>query len=86
METKTVGSPGRLTLDSEFAGKTIVVRKTRTGLEIVPAVVIPEHEAWLLRNKPARTALGRGLTQAVAGEFAEAPPAIDDAWADESLD
>jgi hypothetical protein len=86
VETKTVDSRGRLALGAEFAGKTVIIRKTDTGLEIMPAVVIPEHEAWLLRNPSARESLERGLAQAAAGQFSEAPPVIDDAWADESLD
>jgi hypothetical protein len=86
METKTVDSRGRLALGAEFAGKTVLLKKTKRGLEIIPAVVIPEHEAWLLKNAAARESLERGLAQAKAGEFAEAPPVIDEAWADTEIE
>ncbi|MDZ4684588.1 MAG: hypothetical protein SH850_05815 [Planctomycetaceae bacterium] len=86
METKTVDSRGRLALGSEFAGKTVLVKKTKQGLTIVPAVVIPEHEAWLYKNPAALEAVERGLAQAKARQFVENPPVIDDAWGDEELD
>jgi hypothetical protein len=82
VETKTVDSRGRLALGAEFAGKTVIVIRTATGLEIVPAVVMAEHEAWLLKNAAARESLERGLAQARTGEFSPNPPSIDDAWAD----
>ena len=34
METKTVDSRGRLALGVEFAGKTVLVKKTETGFEL----------------------------------------------------
>ncbi|HUQ68277.1 MAG TPA: hypothetical protein VM165_02070 [Planctomycetaceae bacterium] len=86
METKTIDSRGRLALGAEFAGKTVLVKKTETGLEIVSAVVIPEYEVWMLRNPEARESLERAIAQAAEREFVEPPPVIDDAWADEDLD
>lgn len=83
METKTIDSRGRLSLGSEMAGKTVLVEKTNTGWTIVPAVVIPEHEAWLWKNRAAKESVDRGLQQAAAGEFAPNPVAVDDSWADE---
>ena len=77
METKTVDSKGRLTLGAEFAGKTVILKKTKIGIQIVPAVVVPEHEAWLMKNHAARESVERGIAQARARRFAKHPPEID---------
>jgi hypothetical protein len=75
--TKTVDSKGRLALGSEFAGKTVILKKTKFGIRIVPAVVVPEHEVWLTKNQAASESIERGLAQARAGEFAPNPPQIN---------
>ncbi len=86
METKVVDSRGRLALGTELAGKTVIVKKTRIGWTIIPAVVVPEHEAWLLKNHVARGMLERGIEQAAKQEFAENPIEIDKSWADDDVD
>lgn len=82
METKTVDHRGRLTLGPEFAGKTVIVRKTKHGISITPAVVVAEHEAWLLKNPEAVASIRRGISQAAEGKFAASPVEIDEHWAD----
>ena len=86
METKTVDSKGRLTLGPEFAGKTVILRRRKHGITITPAVVIPEHEAWLYKNPEAHAAVEHGLADAKRGQFSKNPPQIDPQWAEEDLD
>jgi hypothetical protein len=86
MEVKTVDKKGRVLLGPAFAGKIVIIKTTSKGVTITPAVVVPEHEAWLLKNDAARESLERGLAQATAGQFAETPPTIDENWATLDLD
>jgi predicted transcriptional regulator len=86
MEVKTVDKKGRVLLGPGFAGKIVLVKTTAKGVSITPAVVVPEHEAWLMKNEAAREALNRGLAQAAAGQFAEDPPVIDESWANAEFD
>lgn len=83
METKVVDSRGRVALGAELAGKTVIIKKTSTGWTITPAIVVPEHEAWLWKNAAARESIETGLAQAKAGEFAADPVEIEDSWADD---
>lgn len=78
METKVVDSRGRIALGAALAGKTVIIKKTKTGWTITPAVVIPEHEAWLMKNSTARERLEKGLADAAAGKFANPPTDWDD--------
>ena len=41
---------------------------------------IPEREQWLWNNADAMASVQRGLAQAKAGEFADAPSMDDDDW------
>lgn len=86
METKTVDSKGRLTLGPEFAGKIVILRRGKRGITITPAVVIPEHEAWLYKNPEALAAVERGLADAKQGRFSKNPPRIDPQWAEEDIE
>jgi hypothetical protein len=77
MNTKIADSKGRVSLGSDFAGRTVIVEETAMGITITPAVVIPEREAWLYKNKKAIGMLRKGLAEAAAGNFSDAPPELD---------
>lgn len=73
METKVVDSRGRILLDATAAGRTVIVTKTEIGWIITPAIVIAEHEVWLLKNSTARNMLEQGIAEASAGNFTDSP-------------
>ena len=89
MVTKIVDSKGRLALGSRFVGKTVIVDDSDPQrIVITPAVVIPEHEAWLYQNETALSAVRQGLQQAKQRRFAKSAPDLrqDRAVADKLLD
>jgi len=78
MTTKIVDSKGRITLSSSLAGRTVIVDDSNPKkIVITPAVVIPEHEAWLHKNPRALKAVLKGLKQARQGKFSKNPPDLD---------
>ena len=62
-------SKGRINLGSQHAGERYIITKDADG-EIVlqKAVVIPERELWLHKNKQAKQAVEEGLEQAKRGK------------------
>lgn len=83
MTTKVVDSKGRISLGSQFAGRTVIVDESDPEkIVITPAVVIPEREAWLFKNKKALDSVRRGLDQAAKRQFSKKPPNLE---ADERL-
>jgi hypothetical protein len=83
MTTKTVDSKGRIALGKRFANKPVIIEEiSPTEIRVVMARLIPEQEAWLLENEPARTSVLRGLKQAKARQFSKRAPDLD---ADDSL-
>ncbi len=74
MTTAQVDKKGRLTLGRRFAGKTVIVKEIDdSSVVVTAAVVIPEREAWLYRNKPALESVQRGLNQARKRQFTAGP-------------
>lgn len=71
--TKTVDSRGRLVLGPEYAGRTMIVDIREGQILLTPAVVIPEQEVWLYRNKEALASVQRGLKQAREGKLSANP-------------
>ena len=83
--TKTADSKGRITLGPKFADRTVLVTPvSETEVLVTLAQVIPEHEAWLYKNKKALESVRRGLAQAKARQFSKHPPnlAADAKFAD----
>ncbi len=85
MTTKTLDSKGRITLGPAYANRTVLIDDSdATRIIITPAVVIPEHEAWLYKNEKALHSVVLGIEQARSGQFAaEAPNLGADIPADE---
>ncbi len=83
--TKKADSKGRVTLDARFADRTVLVTPVSdTEVLVTLAQVVPEHEAWLYKNKKALASVRRGLEQAKARQFSKSPPnlAADAKFAD----
>jgi hypothetical protein len=79
MTTKVVDSKGRIVLGSRFVGRTVIIDDSDPEkIIITPAVVIPESEAWLYRNKKALNSVRKGLAEAQERKFAEAAPNLDE--------
>lgn len=79
MTTKVVDSKGRIALGSRFVGRTVIIDDSDPDkIVITPAVVIPESEAWLYRNKRALNSVRKGLAEAKARRFAKNAPALDE--------
>ena len=75
MVTKVADSKGRIALGNQFAGRTFIVRQSESGaIELQPAVVVPEREAWLYKDKAALASVKRGLEQAKQRRFSKNPP------------
>jgi hypothetical protein len=70
---KTIDSKGRLTLGSEYAGRTVQVEKDATALVVRFCRVVPEREAWLWDNEAAMAMVSRGIEQAHRGELSDGP-------------
>jgi len=74
MVAKLVDSKGRIVLDKEYAGSTMLVDRREDGTIVLrPAVTVPAEEAWLWRNKKALAMVQKGLSEARQGRHA-APP------------
>ncbi len=72
MTTKVVDSKGRVALGNRFVGRTVIIDDSDPDkIVITPAVVIPENEAWLYRNKKALNSVRKGLAQAQGRRFAK---------------
>lgn len=72
MTTKIVDSKGRITLSTSLAGRTVIVDDSNPAkIVITPAVVIPEHEAWLYKNPKALKAVREGLEQLKQGKYSK---------------
>ena len=79
MTTRVVDSKGRIALGSHFVGRTVIVDDSNPErIVITPAVVIPEKEAWLYRNKKALNSVRRGLAEAKERKFARATPNLNE--------
>jgi hypothetical protein len=78
MTTKVVDSKGRIALGSRYVGRTVIVDDSDPEKIIIrPAVVIPESEAWLYRNKKALNSVRKGLAEANERRFANDAPNLD---------
>jgi hypothetical protein len=86
--TKLVDSKGRVALGSRFANRMVLIDESEPGrIIIMPAVAIPEHEAWLYKNQDALGLVRQGLADAREGRFAEeAPDVAKDAEDDELVE
>ncbi len=74
IQPKSTDSKGRVTLGKHFANRMVLVRYTSENEAVVKlARVIPEDEAWLHENQEALISVKRGIAEASAGQFAEAP-------------
>ena len=72
--TKLVDSKGRVALGSRFAGRMVLIDDSDPNrIVIVPAVAIPEREAWLYQNPEAIDLVRKGLADAREGRFAGEP-------------
>ena len=78
MTTKLVDSKGRLALGNRYAGRMVLIDDSEPDrLIIIPAVAIPDREAWLYRNDEAINLVREGLAQAREGRFADSPADLD---------
>jgi len=78
LTTKTLDSKGRLVLGGRFANQTVIVDESdKTRIVIIPAKVVPEHEAWLYRNEEALKSVLTGIVQAQEDEYSPNPPDVD---------
>jgi len=60
---------GRISLGVKHAGERYIITKDNEGRFILEkAVVIPERELWLHKNKRAKRAVQEGLEQAKQGK------------------
>lgn len=77
MTTKQLDSKGRLCLGKEFANRVVIVDDSDpTRIVVVPALVVPEHEAWLYKNPQVHAMVRQGIERARLGKFAATPPVV----------
>jgi hypothetical protein len=77
MVVKQVDSKGRIVLDKEYAGATMLVDRRDDGTIVLrPAVTVPADEAWLWKNKKALAAVQEGLRDAAERRYAEPPDLV----------
>lgn len=87
MTTRLADSKGRITLGERFANRTVIIDDVdESEVRITLARVIPEREAWLYANPKARALVLKGLAQAKARRFAQAPDIAADAKLASQLD
>jgi hypothetical protein len=68
MHTVQTDSKGRLTLGRAFASCFFIVEETLKGeFTLKKAVVVPENELWLYKNKKAFDSVLKGLKEAKNG-------------------
>ena len=70
LQTRTVSADGRgrISLGPEMSNKDFAIERTSTGdIVLTPVVQIPEHEAWLYRNRAAMDMVEQGLRESGAG-------------------
>jgi predicted transcriptional regulator len=59
---------GRVALGAEAKEQTYTISRNAIGqILLTPVVMIPAHEAWLMRNQPAQASIQRGVEDAAAG-------------------
>lgn len=79
MATKQLDSKGRLSLGKNLANRIVIVDDSdATRIVVTPAVVIPEHEAWLYSNSAAHEMVKKGIDAARQGQFSTNPPDVGD--------
>lgn len=80
MPARKIDGKGRLALGVEFANKDVIVEKVQEGFLIRPAVLVPEDELWLYKNKTAFESVLKGIAQAKAKEFVPSPRKKNRKW------
>lgn len=58
---------GRLTLGKNYAHMRFLVEEENGLVRLTKAIVISEHEAWLLKNPEAKKSIKKGLADSKAG-------------------
>jgi len=86
MPARKIDGKGRLALGPEFANKDVIVEKVHDGFLIKPAVIVPENELWLYKNKTALESVMKGIAQAKAKQFAPNPRKKNRKWLEEVED
>ena len=84
---KKADKKGRV-LIPELANSMVLVERVAEGeYRVTAAEVIPAREAWLHKNKQARTLLEAGLSDAKAGKLVKGPLDDEDmSWVSELAD
>ncbi|MFT4553652.1 MAG: hypothetical protein ACI9S8_002293 [Chlamydiales bacterium] len=75
----TVDSKGRVSLGARHAGERYIITEEMEGRFILEkAVIIPEREVWLHKNKKAKESVLKGLEQAKQGRLKKNVINLDD--------
>ena len=74
---KTIDDKGRLTLGKEFAGRTVELEQSETGIVLRYVVAVPANEAWLWENEKALRAVRTGIEEAAAGTTGRGPKGLE---------
>jgi DNA-binding transcriptional regulator/RsmH inhibitor MraZ len=86
MPARKIDSKGRIALGAKYANKDVIVEKVNEGFLIRPAVLIPENEVWLYKNKEVLESVLKGISQAKRKEFAPNPRKKNRKWLEEVED
>lgn len=79
LDDVTVDSKGRVSLGARHAGERYIITEEKEGRFILEkAVIIPEREVWLHKNKKAKESVLRGLEQAKQGRLKKNIINLDD--------